>query len=369
VFPKVFYTWPQAINGFDDPDFKKKVKWNIPLLDGYAWEAVDNISKNPSSKSWSGIDCPMLVPRIEAFNPDAILIFGWNHKSHFRVMRYFKGKIPVWFRGDSTLLDEQLGIKRILRRVFLSWIYQHIDKAFYVGTNNKIYYKAHGLKENQLQYAPHAVENERFFDSPNRNYSEQAHKWRRSLGFSSDDIVLLFAGKFEPKKDPRILIDAVLQLNSKSNRTSSSKYIQLLLVGNGILESDIKRMSSGTEYIKMLPFQNQLKMPIVYRIADIFCLPSLGPGETWGLAVNEAMACERPVITSDKVGCATDLITNGKNGFIFKAGNIESLKIAIRKIAQYDLHKWSAESHQRIMNYSYNKIADSIEGSFSMLGK
>ncbi len=42
-----------------------------------------------------------------------------------------------------------------------------------------------------------------------------------------------------------------------------------------------------------LDFQNQQKMPLVYRLCDIFVLPSMGPGETWGLAVNEAMACKR----------------------------------------------------------------------------
>src|SRR5262249_59938990 len=31
-------------------------------------------------------------------------------------------------------------------------------------------------------------------------------------------------------------------------------------------------------------------------------------GETWGLAVNEALACGRPVVVSDRVGCAADVV-------------------------------------------------------------
>ena len=46
---KVFYTWPQAIEGFQDPDFGKEIKWDIPLLEDYHWEAVKNVSKNPNS--------------------------------------------------------------------------------------------------------------------------------------------------------------------------------------------------------------------------------------------------------------------------------------------------------------------------------
>ncbi len=58
-------------------------------------------------------------------------------------------------------------------------------------------------------------------------------------------------------------------------------------------------------------------MPILYRLGNVFCLPSKGPGETWGLAVNEAMASSRPVIVSNKVGCAADLVSEGANGYLF----------------------------------------------------
>jgi glycosyltransferase involved in cell wall biosynthesis len=57
-------------------------------------------------------------------------------------------------------------------------------------------------------------------------------------------------------------------------------------------------------------------MPVAYRLGDIFVLPS-AHNETWGLAVNEALACGRPVLVSDKVGCAVDIVTSGQNGEVF----------------------------------------------------
>ena len=57
-------------------------------------------------------------------------------------------------------------------------------------------------------------------------------------------------------------------------------------------------------------------MPLVYRLCDVFILPS--KGETWGLAVNEAIACGRKVIVSNKCGCAIDLVSNACVGHIFK---------------------------------------------------
>ena len=107
------------------------------------------------------------------------------------------------------------------------------------------------------------------------------------------------------------------------------KSIHLILVGNGILESQLKTLAKGKPYIHFLPFQNQSIMPLVYRLGSIFCLPSQGPGETWGLALNEALACKRKIIASNKVGGAIDLIKEGINGSIFKSNNKDSLKSAI----------------------------------------
>jgi hypothetical protein len=51
-------------------------------------------------------------------------------------MRYFKGKVPVYFRGDSTLLDNTPGLRKSYRWLFLNWVYSFVDHAFYTGTNN-----------------------------------------------------------------------------------------------------------------------------------------------------------------------------------------------------------------------------------------
>lgn len=76
--------------------------------------------------------------------------------------------------------------------------------------------------------------------------------------------------------------------------------------------------------IHFLNFQNQCSMPAVYNMCDVFILPS--QSETWGLAMNEAMACGKAIVASDRCGGAIDLIQPGVNGFIFKINNLEDLK-------------------------------------------
>ncbi|MBN2891864.1 MAG: glycosyltransferase family 4 protein [Bacteroidales bacterium] len=344
---KVFYTWEQSKEKVFDQKFGREIKWDIPLLDGYDYAFVKNISKNPGSGTFNGVVNPTLISEIEEWKANAILVFGWNHHSHFKAMRYFKGKIPVYFRGDSTLIDEVSGIKTVLRRIWLKFVYRYVDFAFYVGQNNKKYFIKHGLKEEQLIFAPHAVDNQRFFDVFGE-YLQKSQKWRKELGLSEKDIVFLFVGKFENKKNPLLLIEA-------------SKYFlqyKFLFVGNGELEKEM-RVNAG-ENVLFLPFQNQSLMPIVYRLGDVFVLPSKGPGETWGLAVNEAMACGKPILVSDNVGCAVDLIENGENGFVFKSVNVSDFVEKI-KLFENNLVFFGEKSLKKIGDWSFKKIADAFE--------
>jgi glycosyltransferase involved in cell wall biosynthesis len=81
--------------------------------------------------------------------------------------------------------------------------------------------------------------------------------------------------------------------------------------------------------VHFLPFQNQQAMPMVYRLGHAYVLPS--KSETWGLALNEAMACGRPVIASSQVGAARDLVVDGLNGWTFESGNLEQLTGVVRR--------------------------------------
>ncbi len=321
---KIFYTWgADGAKAKYDPDFKQLINWDLPLLEGYEYEFLLNTAKDPGSHHFNGIINPTLKEQITDFNPKAILIYGWAYHSHLQTIRYFKGKIPLWFRGDSTILNLKKGLKQIMRSIYLSWVYKHIDIAFYVGIANKAYFKKFGLTDNQLIFAPHAVDNNRFAE----DREIEALAFRRQLQLTDDQILILFAGKLEANKNPEILLKAFLELNLVG--------VHLLFVGNGELEEKLKAKKilqqsqyTNTNNVHFINFQNQTSMPVVYQACNVFCLPS--QSETWGLAVNEAMACAKAILVSDKVGCAEDLVKNGKNGYIFESNNIESLKSKLR---------------------------------------
>lgn len=358
---KVFYTWSQTQTAKKfDPGFGKNIVWDIPLLQGYNYQFVQNISTNPGSDKFMGIDNPTLIQEIKNWGANAVLVYGWNFKSHIQAMRYFKNVIPVLFRGDSTLLGESNKIKKIARKIVLSYVYHFINIALYAGTANKAYFQAHGLKNYQLSFMPHAVDNIRFKTTENSKLGAQ--NLRIKYVIPTDAMVFLFVGKLDKNKNVSLLIEAFIKLKTKNSF--------LLIVGTGIEELKLKKMAEFQTNIKFLGFQNQAQMPVIYATANVFVLPS--KSETWGLSINEAMAAGKAVISSKECGAAPDLIKHFKNGLLFENDCLKSLMECLNYLIENeeDCFKMGEESELLIQNYTYDyccKIVESKVLGFDLL--
>jgi glycosyltransferase involved in cell wall biosynthesis len=346
----VFYGWRGAMDNSYDPGFQQNVSWDIPLLEGYPYTFVENTADDPGTHHFRGIQNPDMIPTISSWAPDALLVFGWSFQSLFFELRHFRGRVPVLFRGDSTLLDESPGPRKWARRLWLRWVYRHVDAALYVGQNNKEYFRAHGLTEDQLYWVPHAIENQRFYD-PEGTYAAEARAWRDELGISPEANVALFAGKLERKKAPDVLLDAF--------RRAELPDAHLIFVGSGPLEEKLRKAGGDHPRTHFLGFQNQSRMPVAYRLGDVFILPSRGPGETWGLAVNEAMACGRAVVVSDRVGCASNLVDES-NGAVVPAESPTQLRDTLAALFgdAERLRRMKRASRERISGWSMEVAAE-----------
>lgn len=358
----VFYEWEGPASG--DAEFGRPVEWDIPLLDGYDYRFVPNVSANPGTHQYSGIDNPTLPAAIETWRPDAILLYGWSFKSHVRILRRFHHGIPILFRGDSTLLDERGRIRRKARRIFLRWIYSHVDHALYPGAASRDYFLLHGLRGDEMSWAPHAVDNHRFA-SDAAAAQEKANERRLRLGIQADDIVLLFSGKLSSRKDPELLLRCFSDLND----SRPGNRMHLVFAGDGELADHLSTAAAGRANVHFTGFHNQSVMPIIYRVGDVLVMPSRF-GETWGLAVNEAMACGRPTIVSDRVGCGVDLVHEGITGFVFEHGNVLSLAAALRRmpatreklqqmgaVAAHAIEPWSIAAYVKAVTSAVSAVA------------
>lgn len=307
---RVFFTWHGGGPAVD-AGFKREFAWDIPLTDGYESEVVPNTSRDPGPHHHAGIANPELVARVAAWRPDAVVLTGYNYTSHHAALRRLpRMGIPVLLRGDSHLLDR--GTDRLwwLKRRVLGRLFRKSAAVLSVGLNNRDYFAACGVPRERIIRCPHSIDRARFAE-PNDALEAEAAVWRSELGFNERQTVLLFAGKLEVKKRPAAMLETIV--------ADADPRIAVLVVGNGELEGRVAELASADPgRVKHVPFQNQSRMPVVYRAGDLFVLPS-GYGETWGLAVNEALACRRPVLVSDRVGCAADVVKHGNNGWVFPA--------------------------------------------------
>lgn len=350
---KVFYTWGEGVlKKKFDPGFGKEIKWDIPLTSGYEHEFLENIANDPGSHHFSGIDNPSIIKKIESWKPDALLLYGWSFKSHLKVLRYFNRKIPIFFRGDSTLLNEGNSFKSIIRKIFLSWVYKNVDVALYVGTHNKNYYLKFGLKKKQLLFAPHAVDNNRF-KIQSLNQQIFVHQEKERLHIGEEDIVFLYAGKLDDNKNIAVLVAAFIKIQVPITH--------LIIAGNGVNEFELKRMVSNYSNIHFKDFVNQQEMPSLYGLCDVFVLPS--KTETWGLGINEAMSCGKAVIASTGCGASIDLIEEGINGFTFPPANVDALANCMKFFVKHKQQAIEMGKHslKKINDWSFEKISLTIE--------
>lgn len=321
---RVFFTWHAGETAVQDRGFRQPVAWDIPLTEGYEFESVPNVSSDPGTHHFFGLRNPSLVDRVSTWRADVVHITGWAWISHLLALRAFwKRGVPTLFRGDSHLLDSGFsGPRWWIKHAILKTVFSWPSAFLVVGAANRAYYEAFGVQSGRLFPCAHSIDVARFAE-PSEAFEREAGQWREQLGIRDDRPVLLFAGKFERKKRPLELMRAVQALGDPG--------LLLVLVGNGELKQEVSALAAADpERFRVLPFQNQNRMPVVYRLGDLLVLPS-AYGETWGLAANEAMACGRPVLVSDRVGCAPDVVDDSC-GRVFPWNDLSAMMRAMNDL-------------------------------------
>ncbi|MGH9384219.1 MAG: glycosyltransferase family 4 protein [Vicinamibacterales bacterium] len=317
----VLYCHRQDAAGHAAAGFERGFEWDVPLLDGYRYRWLTNVSPRPSVDAYGGCDTPQIGEVLRQGRFDACLVMGWYLKSFVQAIRgCWRLRMPVLARGDSQLATPRSVLVRAAKFLPYRWLLPRIDAHLFVGHANRDYLRHFGVPNNRLHFVPHFVDNDRFSASASLARQDgSAGAIRSTIGASSRDIVFMFAGKFIPKKRPSDFVEALGKLHARGFAVRGA------MIGSGPLESELRRqVLESNAPVAFLGFANQTEMPVRYAAADCLVLPSDG-GETWGLVVNEAMACGLPAIVSNLAGCAADMITDDVTGFQFPCGSLEDL--------------------------------------------
>lgn len=320
-FTAVYATSPDA--HLQGVGFGKAFSWDVPLLAGYSSVVLRpcRSTDDVHSSRFLGVDAPILST-LKRLKPDAVLINGWH--SIFQVRALFACRrlgIPAIYRGDTTLVHEPSGVKGVLWSLKTKALLRNgFDAYLSVGTRSREYLLRMGVGETRIFDSPHCVDND-FFQARSEAARLARPSPKDSYGLSGR-FVALFAGKLEAIKRPTDVLAAVARLGEDWGA---------LFVGAGPLESHLKSEADRLGVrANFAGFHNQSEMGRAYAAADVFVLPS--STETWGLAVNEALACGVPCVVSDGVGCAPDLVKRGETGDVFPVGDSASLATALEGV-------------------------------------
>jgi glycosyltransferase involved in cell wall biosynthesis len=231
--------------------------------------------------------------------------------------------IPVLVRGDSQLDTPRAAWKRWAKAITYPIFLRSFDGALVVGVRNRAYWRHYGYPETRIFDSPHCVDNDWFAA---RATPEARSELRKRLGVASETKLVLFAGKLVPFKRPLDLIEAAALARS------NGEAVEVLVAGAGPLESELHARARALGVpAHFLGFCNQTEMPAAYASSDLLVLPSDGR-ETWGLVVNEALACGLPILVSDAVGCAPDMAAYLSVGVRFPVGDVNALAAGMQRV-------------------------------------
>jgi glycosyltransferase involved in cell wall biosynthesis len=326
----VFFCSNFSVASFLDPEFGKNIAWDVPLLDGYRYEFLRTWRGDTKDvtfwKPWNR----GLAKRLYEGKFDVLWVHAYRRFFHLSSMvsARLMGK-RVMLRDEATLISSHYGpLKKLAKAILVRSLNSICTEFIAIGTLNREYYLQFGADQEKVITMPYAVDNEYFQNACSRA-AGQREELRASLGLKVGRPIILYASKLIGRKRPADLLEAYIRLRQNTPEQSAP---YLLFIGDGESRNELENRAADLkgDSIRFLGFKNQTELPCYYDLCDVFVLPS--EREPWGLVINEVMNAGRAVIVSDRVGCAPDLVRNGYNGYVCKAGDVVGLSNALEQL-------------------------------------
>jgi glycosyltransferase involved in cell wall biosynthesis len=353
-FIAYFYS-DASIRGYFDPEFSRPVRWDVPLLDGYRSRFLPSAATTPILGTYGARPNWDIVRELTSRPYDAIWIHGYAHLNAWLVaaLAQYTGT-RILIREDQTLLHPRPWYKAAVKDTALRALFSLVY-GLYTGEENRRYFRRYGLSDGRLFPARHCVDNE-FFRARATELEHARGELRAQFGIEPEIPVILTVAKLVPKKAPLVLLEAFSLVRER-------RPCALLLVGEGELRPAFEEAVRARliPNVHLAGFLNQSELPAAYACADVFCLPSV-LHETWGLVVNEALNFDLPVVVTDKVGSASDLVEHERSGMIVPAGDPRALADALETfvVDESRRKRFGRRGRDIVARYSVHACADGI---------
>jgi glycosyltransferase involved in cell wall biosynthesis len=254
-----------------------------------------------------------LYRTLERVRPDVVLLPGWGDKSGLAGLGWcLQRRVPRVLISDSQRPGTgEHGIKRWIKHALVL----QFSASFVGGAPHMRYLVELGLPQDRCLVGCDVVDNDLF------------------------QVKGMLSGRQRVKNDRPSLLSCLRLLSIKNVQGvldvlyRDAREWYWTIAGEGperpLLERHIKSLGLQ-DRVQLLGHVDYERLPLLYSRADAYLQPSLS--ETWGLAVNEAMASSLPIIVSDRCGCHEDLLKEGVNGFRFDPVEEGSLAKAFQRL-------------------------------------
>lgn len=307
-------------------DLELEVLFCASVEPGREWRDDGNLARVPHRvmRGWH----PVLPARGDTFvyeiNPeivkilrreryDALVVGGYGVFAEQAAIAYARAtRTPYLLHSESHHGKKRRALTRAIKRVALPAVIAHAAAGLATGTRAADYLVSYGLPRERVRIVPNTIDVVAYASAATRVREDPAHTFER-LGLPPR--FLLFVGRLVETKGLLDLLAAHMHAGGDAP--------PLVVVGDGPLRG----LVTAAPNVRWLGFRQPAELIELFALADRTVLPSLA--ETWGVVVNEALACGSPVVVSDAVGAAHDLLRPGIDGIVVPAGNIDALATAL----------------------------------------
>lgn len=303
----------------------------------------------------------LLEAAVAEYSPDVIFVNGWGYRDSRRLIAWAMTRhIPIVVFSDSRRSDR-------VRNRMSEWLKRRLvslcSAAVVAGPDHKVYLSQLGMPCERIFTGLDVVDNSYFSKScakPINRHSLIANRIQ-------DAPYFLFVGRFVDKKNLLRLVDAFKKYRSQVGNIAWN----LVLVGEGELKTVLEmhiRSSDLDDSVIIIPFQQYAELPSIYYHAACFVLPS-DRDEQWGLVVNEAMACGRPVLVSDACGCVPSLVYHDCNGYCFNPTDVGDIADILKRFSQLEADvrcEMGLQSSQIISHWDLSCFSDAVQNAAQM---
>jgi len=268
--------------------------------------------------------------------------------------------IAKWRRKPFILYREDWGWKRTswkekLKAPLIRWITRHSDAILVPGKKHREYFLSLGATPEKVFLMPNV-------SNMVAGEKDELHRERLAKELNIENKkVILYVGRLVQRKGVDYLIQAFSHL--KQDVPNSVLWIIGRGECKGELEALVKKLGLENDVVFIDYIENELLAPY-YQLCNVCVVPSIthGMGDPWVFVLNEAMYFGKPVIATDAVGAAFDLIHEGENGFLVPERNAEALYEAMKKIlSDKRLEEAMGQKSRRIIEEGF-RYENMVEG-------